>query len=354
VVIVGYGKRNVEDAAADLAEAFGLSLAAARDLIRRAPVVVKSAVSEDVARQFRDVLLRTGAQIEIRPMEEPRARPIPPTRPPPAPEGEQVTVNSFRGAVTVNLPPEPEAPLAERRVREAGNGILGAMLLPFRGSGWKWLLGGSSFSVGAVALMQLFEAPPGAVVCLLLLGLGLVGITAGFHHACLTGASSGEHEPSVMGELDAGVFVDAFVIPGLRFALLALAIGVLPGIWVHARIEEGGVGTIATSPLTWVALLAPALYWPLGLAVAGVRGSAAQFFNIAAAARLVARAPVQATFLLTLALATVCLALFSISGLPGRLTALTPFIAGPTLLLAHAIHGAITGWLASNREEVFG
>jgi ribosomal protein L7/L12 len=346
VVIVGYRGRDREEAATALAQAFGLALDAARELVGRAPVVVKSAVREDVARQYREVLLRTGAEVELRPMARAASPAAPASATPPAPR---------RGAITVNVPVEPPASLPERRAPETGSGIGSSMLLPFRGSGWKWLLGGGAYSVASATVIRVLDSPAVAGVCALLFGAGLIAIAAAFHHACLWGALRGEREPSATGDPEGDV-VDRWVTPGLRFGLFALLLYVLPGIWLHGRLDGAAAAEVAGDPWTWVVMLAPALCWPLSVAIAGVRGSVVELFNVVIAAKLVARVPLQVVFLWVvtgLALATIPLAVLSVAGLSGRLDSLAPFLVGPSFLVAHGIHGALCGWLARTREDVF-
>jgi hypothetical protein len=113
---------------------------------------------------------------------------------------------------------------------------------------------------------------------------------------------------------------------------------------------------LAVHPLSWLLLLMPYFYWPMGVGMTALNNDFAAIWNVPAGLRIIARAPAEYTVIVGIGVmsffaAGIALVLFgSALGITGSVIVGT---LGFPLAVSHGIQGALVGHLVRSRSEIF-
>ncbi|MDH5673257.1 MAG: ribosomal protein L7/L12 [Myxococcales bacterium] len=236
--------------------------------------------------------------------------------------------------------------------------IIEAIVLPFSGSGLLWIVAIAVWSVlvGILGVLASFVPLLGAVVTFFA-NSSLLAISADYFRVCfwvpLTGEQSLEQRPS----FDPARVLNLYVKSGLHLTLFVILSQVMLVLLIASKVMNGaGPIELLTDPLLWLAALLPGYYWAMAITTCALSSDFTGVWNFVVGIRAIARAPLEYSFIagsgvVLMVGSAVAMALVgSITGIAGALLTAT---AGLPLALSHGVMGALMGYLARTRPEVF-
>ncbi|MFT6397580.1 MAG: hypothetical protein ACJAYU_002334 [Bradymonadia bacterium] len=234
--------------------------------------------------------------------------------------------------------------MAPMRAPEQSATILDALLVPFRGVGFKWF---ASLMGSALILTLMFPIAAytpfliGLILLAFLWMIWLHGLLR-FASSCLSGTANGSDEPDFgprWGEI------------GRDWAVSGVS------LMVYWTITLWVLGDFMVSGNKLLGLIVLLVWWPFGFSIATIRGNGWSFWDLPAAFGLLTRKPTQvllAGFIGGFATILGCLAHAGLSQLPGTGEFIAIFAATGPIIYGMATTGALLGRVIQEDPSVVG
>lgn len=313
-----------------VAAALGLHLSAAQRLVASAPVVLRERVRREEAERVAAILTGLGAKVVVENVAPPSSVPSPGAASAPAPLADDD--GAWERSFWSELPTAFVAPIL-------GKGALGIA---------------ACGALGAATWLVLAYVPGIAKLGVgFVLGLVTLGITIELFAKLAQAAVSREKGALPAPQLGMPE-ASALAVRGLATLVVLALFGALG--WL---VTQAGVSALSSVALA----LAFCAYWPLGLAIQGISGRFTGVFDVMAAARCVAIAPLEYTAVVLVSLVLLIgLSVGVVAG--GVLTAgasesafatglAVAFLYFAALAYGHGVLGYAMGALVATKEERF-
>jgi hypothetical protein len=242
--------------------------------------------------------------------------------------------------------------------------IFDGIALPFHGGGPYWIVAITIWTVIVSLIGVLASFAPhysiGLTVSFFTMTSALA-FSCDFFRVALWVPKMGERAIEGGPGLEPERILHVYFKSGLLLSSFGLLL-VLPAIWwAYDSLAPDGFSDpnalfeLALHPVTWLLLVLPGVYWPMGVALTALTNSFASIWNVPLVVRGILRAPAEyfvvasighLAFLVT---GGGLLLVGSSMGLTGELAQST---LGLPLAVSHGIHGALMGHLVRARPDV--
>jgi hypothetical protein len=252
------------------------------------------------------------------------------------------------------------ASLANADTRSFWETIGDALVLPFTGPGAYWIgaITAWSAAVAVLGFFANFVFLLGAFV-MFFANTSVLAFAGDYYRACLWAPATGEDKLDRAPDFDPVRLLNSYMKSGMHLMLFLIVSQVPLIAWLITSVHEEGLAALpglALHPLTWLLLLLPSFYWPMGIAMTALRNDFAAIWNVPAGLRAIARAPAEYTLIVGIGMVTFVaagIALFVFGSLLGVTGVVISGTLGFPLAVTHGIQGALMGHLVRARGEIF-
>ena len=274
------------------------------------------------------------------------------------------TTNNFEAATYVeasgNYPTaQPHPSIVDDGNVDFYSAIPEMMVLPLRGPGLTWLI-----SITAVQFLTMFGSafvmiamPIFGLIFVMIATAALLALLGKYFQACLWSTVHREDEPNNMP--DFSEIKSELITPGLSLTIFAIVVTLGPmWMWSTHLLREGVLNPFS-SPITWLLLVLPVIYWPIGLAMCAESNSFMSIWNLPRGFLGIARVPLKygvvvlmgiIAFILPIVLSGVLMR--SSAGVLMQLVGI--LIAAVPTAYSHGVMGALMGKLIRRHPEILG
>lgn len=238
--------------------------------------------------------------------------------------------------------------------------LVDAMILPFTGPGLYWIgaITALSVAVGVLGIFATVVPILGAVV-MFFANTCVLAFACDYYRVCMWAPLSGDKTPDRAPEFDPTRVMNVYVKSGLHLSLFMLLSQVALLAWVGYHFAQHGLQGVLEAlldPITWLLVLLPYYYWPMGVGLTALSNNFAAIWNLPAGLAAIGRAPLEYTLVVGIGIATlfgsiIFMAIFgSMLGIAGDVAS---GAIGLPLAISHGVQGALMGHLARARPEIF-
>ena len=274
------------------------------------------------------------------------------------------TTNNFEAATYVEASGNYPTAQPHHSIVDDGNvdfysAIPEMMVLPLRGPGLTWLI-----SITAVQFVTMFcsafvmiAMPIFGLIFVMIATAALLALLGKYFQACLWSTVHREDEPNTMPDFTE--IKSELIAPGLSLTIFSIVITLGP-MWIWGtHLARQGVLNPFSSPVTWLLLVLPVIYWPIGLAMCAESNSFMSIWNLPRGFLGIAKVPLKygvvvlmgvIAFILPIVLSGVLMR--SSAGILIQLVGI--LIAAVPTAYSHGVMGALMGKLIRRHPEILG
>ena len=240
-----------------------------------------------------------------------------------------------------------------------------AIALPFQGHGLYWILGVTVWSLvaGVMAIMASFlPMLIAGIVVAVIAQSSVVAFACDFFKVCMWVPTTGDKMVDRSPQLEPEKMLYTYILSGLHLMAFAI-VSMLPlGFWAYKSLSRAAFAdpnalvAFAVHPVTWLLVVLPCVYWPIGVGLTALANDFGAIWNVPLALKGMARAPMQCLAIVVigwLAFGALWVALALFGSSMGLSAALMQAGGGFPLAASHGIMGALFGHLVRAKPDLF-